>query len=442
MNSTKRGVRRVFVGPVEIAGIASGLVQGLRECSVDAQVMLSTPHPFQYGSEPVSWLIRVWQKIGAARTATPRQRLLRKLLLAVAHDLWGGLVLARVLASFDAFIFIFGQTLTNSKFELWLLKRLGKKIVFIYCGSDSRPPYIDGARYPGLVSDDLPKISTVLRIVRRCKRKIRLHEHYADYVINSPTTAHFLERRYINWFAMGIPRVLPNFLPGSTAVSAKPGMVRILHSPSNPLVKGTEAILSALDNLRKKGYLIDLIKIQGMPNEVVLRELAQCDFVVDQLYADTPLATFATEAAFFGKPAIVGGYFANTVADCLAAEDIPPSMFVLPDELESAIERLILDAELRRLLGERARQFVSTHWSLHGVARRYVQLLNDEVPDQWWCDPASVSYLEGCGLPRGRAKRLISLLVDRFGADALQLHDKPELEADFVKFAQEPREQE
>lgn len=427
---------KVFIGPVEISGIAVALAEGLRLLQVDAQVMLSIAHPFKYGNESRSpWLVRTWQRIGAARNATTRDRLLRKLLLVAAHDLWSWLVLLRVIARFDAFIFIYGQTITNSAFELWLLRRLGRKIVFVYAGSDSRPPYMDGACFPGLVTDELPSPATLLGTVRRCKRKLRLHERYADYLVNSPTTAHFHERPYINWFALGIPKDLPVCLQIPSQQTCRSGPVRVLHGPSNPLAKGTTEILEALERLRRKGHSIELVKIQGMPNEVVLQELARCDFIVDQLYADTPLAAFATEAALFGKPAVVGGYFADSIEQYLEPDDIPPSLFVAPDDLEMAIERLVVDSTFRLQLGEQARQFVLSRWSLEGVAGRYLQLLNDEIPSQWWCDPAAVRYLNGSGLPDGRTRRLVALLVDHFGASALQVQDKPGLESALVKFA-------
>jgi glycosyltransferase involved in cell wall biosynthesis len=403
--------------------------------------MLSIAHPFSYGDQPSSWLISTWQRIGAARNATTRAHLLRKLLLVAAHDLWGWLVLLRVITRFDAFIFIYGQTITNSAFELWLLKRLGRKIVFVYTGSDSRPPYMDGGWFPGGVEDDLPSPATLLSTARRCKRKLRLHERYADYLVNSPATAHFHERPYINWFALGIPKALPICPRIDPQPAGRPGPVRVLHGPSNPLVKGTAEILDVLDRLRHKGHSIELVKIQGMPNEVVLQELARCDFIVDQLYADTPLAAFSTEAAFFGKPAVVGGYFAEAIEQCLEPADIPPSLFVVPDDLEMAIERLVVDSAFRLQLGEQARQFVLSRWSLTAVAGRYLQLLRDDIPNQWWCDPAEVRYLSGCGLPKGRSRRLVALLIDHFGASALQVQDKPELESALVEFARVREEQ-
>lgn len=435
MSSVERKHPRIFIGPVEISGIGSALLAGLHGLQVDAEVAFGYAHPFNYGDQPSSWAVSIWQRIGLARTATTRTNFLRKLLLVAAHRLWGWLVLLWAIPRFDAFIFLFGQTMTESAFELWLLKSLGKKIIFVYVGSDSRPPYMDGGLFPGQVLDDLPSPAILLNKVKRCKRRLRLHERYANYVVNSPATAHFNERPFINWFALGIPKKLPESARVQSQQTFSQGCVRVLHAPSHPLVKGTSQIIEVLERLRNKGHEIELIEIQGMPNEVVLRELARCDFIVDQLYADTPMAAFATEAALFGKPAVVGGYFATSIEKNLEAGSIPPSLYVDPADLEIAIERMIVDTEFRLRLGEQARHFVLTSWSPKVVAGRYLQLLNDDIPHEWWCDPANVRYLSGCGLPRARSQRLVGLLLKYFGTGALQVQDKPGLESDLVEFA-------
>ena len=199
MNAKQKKILRVFVGPVEISGIAGALVGGLRALQVDAEAVFGFDHPFNYGDRASSWLVSVWQRIGVARSATTRDNLIRKILLVAAHKFWGFIVLFKAISRFDAFIFIFGQTITDTAFELWLLKRLGKKIIFVYVGSDSRPPYMDGSLFPGGVCDYLPSPAILHSKVKRCKRKLRLHERYANYLVNSPATAHFHERPYINW---------------------------------------------------------------------------------------------------------------------------------------------------------------------------------------------------------------------------------------------------
>ena len=178
--------------------------------------------------------------------------------------------------------------------------------------------------------------------------------------------------------------------------------------------------------------------IEGMPYELVLRELSACDFVVDQLYSDTPLAVFATEAAFAGKPAVVGGYFAREVASYLQPQDRPPSLFVMPAHIEAAIERLIIDRAFRLELGAKARRFVTTHWTAKAVAERYLKLLSDDIPENWWFDPGHVRYVRGCGMPQAHASRLVRELIERFGVSSLQVADKQELEQAFIRLAAAP----
>ncbi|MEO8385185.1 MAG: hypothetical protein ABI583_08085 [Betaproteobacteria bacterium] len=358
------------------------------------------------------------------------------MVLVFLHNLWGWFVLARALFGFDAFFFLYGQTITNSRLELWLLKRAYKRIVFIYVGSDSRPPFIDGGRFP--LSDGAPDIALVNVLARQCKRRIRLHEKFADYLVNAPATAQFHERKFINWFAMGIP----NDSVQSDGQPLSSDCVRILHSPSNPAVKGSQEIHTIIDRLQKKGYPIKFVKVEGMPYEVVLRELSVCDFVVDQLYSDSPLAAFASEAAFAGKPAVVGGYFAKAVASYLQPQDMPPSLFVLPADIEAAIERLVIDRAFRLELGAKARRFVTTHWTAKAVAERYLKLLNDDIPENWWFDPMDVRYVRGCGMPQAHASRLVRELIARYGVRSLQVADKPELEQAFVRLAATPEHRE
>jgi glycosyltransferase involved in cell wall biosynthesis len=423
---------RVFIGPVEIAGIAEGLAHGLCKLGVDATVVLGGSHRFKYGRKNTFWLIAFWQKLGVARQSVSRAKLLSKIFIVFVHSLWGWLVLLYSLKRYDAFIFLYGQTITNSPLELWLLKKAKRKIIFAGVGSDTRPPYIDGGLFPGGVDDELPDPSYLVGQTKRCKKKLKLQESYANYWVNSPAAAHFHERPFISWPALGIPRNFSGTSPGNRVNS---GPVRVLHSPSSPLTKGTPIILAAIERLKARGHEIDFVLIQDLPNDLVLQELQRCDFVVDQLYSDAPMAGFATEAAYFGKPAVVAGYFASYVSQCLKAEDVPPSLFVLPEALESAIERLVINAAERFELGQKAKLFVQSRWNVEEVASRFACLLNDNVPDEWCLDPKDFCYLEGCGLHRERSRKLVKSVIDYAGVAALQLEDKPNFERAFREFA-------
>jgi hypothetical protein len=211
--------------------------------------------------------------------------------------------------------------------------------------------------------------------------------------------------------------------------------VRILHSPSRPLSKGTPQIRQAIEHLRAKGLGIEYIEITGKPNHEVLAQLVRCDFVVDQLYSDLLLSGFATEAAFFGKPAVVGGYGLEAARRCYPDGEAPPSHICRPDDIETAIEKLVVDRAYRLQLGKDAQAFVRTQWSPVNVAQRYLQLIRGDVPAEWVCLPDDVSYLHGYGLPEQKVKQLVSDFIHQGGKACLQLADKPALERKFVEFS-------
>jgi hypothetical protein len=147
------------------------------------------------------------------------------------------------------------------------------------------------------------------------------------------------------------------------------------------------------------------------------------------------MAGFATEAAFFGKPAVVGGYYATMIREEMEEKYIPPSLFVHPDQVEAAVERMIVDLKFRLDLGKRAQEFVRANWSPKAVAEKYVRIINEDVPEDWWFDPNKIRYLQGAGLEESKVKDTVRRLIEYRGRGALQLTDKPELEQAFVDFA-------
>jgi len=428
MSSSKK-IKRVFIGPVEICGISEGLAVGLKSLKIDAQVCLSSMHPFEYGLSNQDFIYKMWTIIGEHFKNIKKKNIIKKILTFLVYKTWSWVVFFNSIFHFNAFIFIFGQTITNSRLELALLSFFKKPIVFIYVGSDSRPPYINGS----IISSNRWLSRNLKQITRLIKNKISTHENHTKYLINSPYTAQFHNNFCINWFAMGIPRVFPNYI--NKDIDRDDCRIRILHSPSNPIFKGTEVIEGVVERLKNKGYPIDFIIIKGMPNKTVLLELSRCDFVVDQLYSDTPLAVFATEAAFYGKPAVVGGYGFDKLRSLVPESMWPPSKTCHPDDIEQAIEDMIVNKEERERLGAEVQKFVRERWDATEVARRYLQLIAGDVPDKWWFDPKRVSYVEGAGQSAEQTKEKVRRMVKKYGSSSLQLSHRPELELAFLEYA-------
>ena len=87
------------------------------------------------------------------------------------------------------------------------------------------------------------------------------------------------------------------------------------------------------------------------------------------------------------------------------------------------------------ILGNKNRDFVNENWTAKKVARKYLQLIQNSIPTDWWYDPNKITYVHGSGLAEKRTKEVIRSLVETGGMKALQLSDKPHLEKLMMDFA-------
>jgi glycosyltransferase involved in cell wall biosynthesis len=429
---------RILLGPVEIAGYYTNLLEGFRRLGICSDYLKRKPHPFNYdgiAEEKKGLIVQIWKWACQQRANTPRTKITRKIIFVLLDNLFSSLLVIKIALTYDVLILGFGQTYTNRVWEIALYKLMRKKMIFTFHGSDCRPPFIDG----GLCNTEKEiDYRTLYKWTQKRKKSISHIEQYADFIINAIPQAHFHTKPFINGLILGLPNNFKNeSIDAAKIHNTKNNVkrVRILHSPSDERAKGTKEILSTIDSLRKKGHPIDLIIIKNMPNSKVITELRKSDFIIDQLYSDNPMAGFATEAAHCGKPAVVGGYYAEMIRDHYAERDIPPSLFVHPDKIEEAIERLIVDDVFRLDLGKRAYNFVRSRWMPEQVASRYLQLIKGNIPEPWWFSPENIQYVSGAGMSELQTKEIIKNFVSRYGVKSLHLSDKPDLERKFLEFS-------
>ena len=419
---------RVFIGLGDICGYYTQLERGFHEVGVSCAFVNAYPDR-DYGrvSRP-GWIGRLVEWLARRRTSTARGSLTRRFWSAMQV---GSLVLllAHALVAFDVFIFSGGTTFLFLR-DLWLLKLFRKRIIVVFHGSDSRPPYLNAV---SVGTEGQFDVDGCMRETRAIKRKLRTIERYADVIVSHPMYAHLHERRLVNWLHVGIPYEAGVGVAART--SATDGAVVIVHAPTRPGPKGTALIERAIASLRQKGHPIRFVKLVDQPHVQVLKALSECDFVVDELFGDTPMASFAAEAAAFGKPAIVGMRGFNELLRYSSPAVIPPALICRAEDVESAIERLVVDQEYRVELGRLARRFLEEQWNPKRVAARFVRLASGDVPSEWWFDPNTLDYLHGWGLTDGRAREVIRTIVKERGLSALELADKPALQRAFVDFA-------
>jgi len=427
------GSSRIFIGTSEVAGYYTSLARGFKELSIPVTFFSRNDHPFQYDTQRYWWLLRLAKYAQRRSSQTPRRHSLQKAFWFCLTQMAMVAVLLWAVARHDVFIFGFGESFIYGGYDLWFLKKLKKTIISnIAHGSEARPPYIDGAYQSTEGTPAAPHL--IYNQTVFIKKRVERIERASDYIIGAPYSCHFLRRAFINTVVMGVPWQFD-----TVEKEGRPGdaydAIRILHAPSHRAVKGTDTVRQVISQLKAKGYNIEFVEITGRPHQEVLQELEKCTFVVDQIYSDGLLPGFATEAAWFCRPSVVGGYGLTELRHLLQGSPLPPSQICRPTELEEAIEKLIAEPERRMQLGAGARDFITTHWSARQVAGRFARLIAGDAPPEWFIHPSRIVYLHGVGLSESNCKAQIRKVIEQYGVEALQLSHRPDLETAFVQFA-------
>lgn len=409
---------KIAIGPGEVAGYFSSLKSGFDALGVESEHFLLAPSKFGYKAHAYFLGAASARALKLRGSRSPFVRLvgaLYALLLRVA-------IFAYAIAKYDTFIFN-GSWSFFKFYDLPILKLLNKKIVVIFLGSDVRPPIFCGRHLDD--EGELVDPAAALVETQEIYRKVRRIERHADLIINHTATDQFLTRPYVRLAAIGLP-IVP--IERAPAPSSSRRGVKIVHAPSRPLAKGSHVFRQVVEELRLEGFDVEFLELAGVSNARVLDELSSCDFVLDELYSDTPMAMFATEAAMFGKPTVVGGYYSAAFDRDNPGTVRPPSLFVRPEAIREAVRRLIEDVEFRTTLGASARDFVHREWNAVSVAARLLQVVEGRFPDEWLAHPVRENgYIWGWGLSEDHWHRQVRKYVEHNGIDGLLLGHNPAL---------------
>jgi glycosyltransferase involved in cell wall biosynthesis len=144
------------------------------------------------------------------------------------------------------------------------------------------------------------------------------------------------------------------------------GPLRVVHAPSDRTIKGTAAVVAAVDRLREDGFEVELTLIENLPREKALLVYRGADVAVDQLRIGW-YGVFAIEMMALGKPVVAH------IAPGLAEASGLPAPPVL-DADEGSVERVLRDLAGRRdelpELGARSRAFaLERHDAVANAAR-------------------------------------------------------------------------
>lgn len=442
---------RILIGFVEIGGYHGALEVGFRKLGHTCNFFEFRPHPFGYAnrsrpliSKIVIWLLALRKRFDSKLIGLPITII--RLALQFAFFNYAAL-------RYNVFIFGFGSTfftpITPSleRFRFFgarFLVRMGKKVIFLMQGSDARPPFMDGT----FQHESMENIVTLNQLKKN--QILKIEQTGATIICDRALSAYFtkpvVDRSYI-LCPVDTGRI---HAPSQQAAGhRKRGIevIRILHAPSAPELKGSDLIAKAVQRLRIPGKKIEYTEIRNKKNSEVIEAIRACDIVIDQLYSDIVLPVFPSEAAWLGKPVVIGVYDPNFVFRNLPPAAIPPAWYVHPNKLFVNLKK-ILSMPRQRIAqrGQDMHRFMMANATEVRVAEKFVRIINRDIPKSWYYNPMEYDYPYGCVIREEIQRRLISGIVGKFSIDALFMSDKIKYvsrlkKEKFINYASQNRKQ-
>jgi hypothetical protein len=174
---------------------------------------------------------------------------------------------------------------------------------------------------------------------------------------------------------------LPNPMPVAEYRRLRKGYVpgpvfRLGHSPSRRLRKATDVLIAVVKELQKQGLKIELVLMEGMRHEQVIRTKATCDALFDSF--SLGIQCSGLEAAAMEMPVIAGdSHVAKEYRERLGA--VPYTYANEANELKDVIERLVTDQDYRQAEAARVSTYCVTFHDEAAVALRYLDLLDNAI---------------------------------------------------------------
>ena len=275
---------------------------------------------------------------------------------------------ARAALRYDVLHFHGGATIMKGALDLdeandlALYRILRKTMLMTYWGSDARLYSVADSRNPyyRLMGDDPAAEAGRRRRMQQMARFLRvatvpdieLREHVEPY----------FERVEVVPVVVRTKDVFPTY------VEDDPEPL-VVHAPSKRNIKGTQFVLEALDELRKRKVPFRFQLVENTSNERVQEILARADVLVDQLLLGI-CGMPGLDAMALGKPVVT--YLREDLQGMYP--DGFPAVPVTKDTLADVLEGLLRDFPRRRELGIAGRRYVERHHSPEVLGAKLLDL--------------------------------------------------------------------
>jgi hypothetical protein len=412
----------LIYGP-EISGFNDGLRQAVTRTGHACRVVSIGPNKFLYGGvgSPELDVSSNSKDVFFAKARS----LLRRI-----EALWLSVFWA------DAVLYVSGSTPTGTFLEPKILRLLlNKRLNFLFHGSDARPPYLNGARHKEGMPVDWRKIKGQVHEIKRLVEKV---EAAGARVFAYPGISHFFSKEFLDWQLLGMPVAdSATMKSGPVRKRKEPDLTtRILHSPSNPSAKGTEAIRAMVLQLQQEGFNIDYLELQDVPNTAVREAISRADIAIDQLYCDRPGAAFSLECVSAGVLCLVGSPHAAWLKNHYRDSIIQPCYLVDSAELLHVLRQYLDSPEEKNKLSSQLHSASNTNFSPEKIGEKWVAAIFFEPAPDVYFNPFDLDSEMGGFASKTHLAELVRGIVREYGVDALGLGHNPLLQERVLRMSQ------
>lgn len=340
--------KNVFIGFFEIAGFVANFAEILRKNNIYVRVCLTQKNDFFTDDSVVPWYDK------------GHFQLLKRKFFLFPHFFWS-------IWHADQVWFMGTSSFFANNADYILLKIAKVDVVIRFYGDDVRCRHLHNAifskyspatNYSCIVNNE--SLDLAYKLIHHLKAEL---------------FAKVISRRDQSTFQFGKARYLPVYQKQLLSQPKKANFFpRLLHAPSDRLVKRTDLVLEAIELLKRKNYNFEFFLLENKKNVEILRVLQYCDIVIDQPSAWT--GRLGIEGAASSCAIITGNNFSFMAS---------PKAPFLPFEndskkLSASIELLLSDHDLLSRTMHNSWKYWYIHHSENAFMQNFKQIWDDTYP--------------------------------------------------------------
>lgn len=358
---------RVFIGPIEVAGVLWDYRCGLRKLGVDAQLILWFRHRFGYD----------YDELFGIRSMLPERAFYHGLNKICGSERTMKIIerrqrdkITEFIERFDVFHFGSGLSLTPFNADVKSLKGADKKIVMTYFGCDIR---CTSSQLPPTNPEKTCTCKTSRRCIGPCKYtdKMKMLEYWSknsDVIFAGPSNSRLLDFLNIP-YKFAISPIDIDYWKKFDAPIEKDKLL-VVHAPSSIKHKGTARIIEVIQSLQEK-YNFDFRVLQNISNEKVREWFNVADIVIDQLGYGW-YGRISVESMSMGNPTLCS--INEKYKGKYKKFSTLPLVNITSNTLFDRLEELINDPELRRKVGKESRRYAENVHSDKAVCKELLDV--------------------------------------------------------------------